>query len=446
MIKILLSRKVAAYILFLLVLVLTLSTLLPTELTTSPEEYEALRVNKPLVFWLSEHLRTTKIIKNPLFIGLSIFLFLSTLFCTAQRVWQRLRLKKEEFPIDKAFSFLIEKVSPHNIEDLRIRTTKIFEKKKWLYEVKDIPRGLQIRAKKGIDRGLFGSVLFHLGIVIIFLAAPVSALTTFRGTIVVTEGIPIKLKDAFISIEDKEIPALLGESSLFIKELRGEFYKGIYKYEFGGRLNIDGVDYDYSVNKAFNHKGFQFTLNEFGYSPWVTIKDANGNLLFDYFLNIRDMAGGDYFNLSEKKRIHVVFFPDFFREGDRIGNRSAEIKNPVIMVRFLDSGREYAKDLIKLGEEKHIGDDIVSFKEVRPWGGFIIVRDSGVGLLWVGFIIGVLGLLLRFLSNEKLFEFAFEKLDDNNTKISIKGYSRYYPAFLEREVNVIAEGLLNEQI
>lgn len=446
MVRILLSRKVAAYILFLLVLVLTLSTILPSELTISPEEYEDLRVNKPLVFWLSEHLRTTAIIKNPLFIGLSIFLFLSTFICTAQRVWQRLRLKKEEFPIDKAFSFLIEKVSPYNMEDLKIRTAGIFEKKKWLYEFKDTPLGLQVRAKKGMDRGLFGSVIFHLGIVIIFLAAPVSALTVFRGTIVVTEGIPIKLKDAFINVQDKEIPSVLGGASLFIKELKGEFYKGIYKYHFGGKLNIDGVDYDYSVNKAFNHKGFQFTLNEFGYSPWVMIRDADGNVIFDYFLNIRDMAEGDYFDLSDKKRIHVVFFPDFFREGDRIGNRSAEIKNPVIMIRFLDSGREHAKDLIKLGEEKQVGDNFVSFKEVRPWGGFIIVRDRGVGVLWVGFIIGVFGLLLRFLSNEKLFEFAFERLDDNNTRIYIKGYSRYYPAFLEREVNMIAEELLNEQI
>jgi cytochrome c biogenesis protein len=56
----------------------------------------------------------------------------------------------------------------------------------------------------------------------------------------------------------------------------------------------------------------------------------------------------------------------------------------------------------------------------------------------VGFLIGLAGLVARFLSNERRLEFVLSP-EGERTKVTVKGYSRYYPAFLEREVIQLAE-------
>jgi cytochrome c biogenesis protein len=62
-----------------------------------------------------------------------------------------------------------------------------------------------------------------------------------------------------------------------------------------------------------------------------------------------------------------------------------------------------------------------------------------MGTAIVGFMIGLPGLFVRFLSNERRVEFALgEDGERGGTRVRVSGFSRYYPAFLEREVAEMA--------
>jgi cytochrome c biogenesis protein len=59
-------------------------------------------------------------------------------------------------------------------------------------------------------------------------------------------------------------------------------------------------------------------------------------------------------------------------------------------------------------------------------------------------VIGLAGLLLRFLSNERIIEMRLRE-SAAGASVAVRGYSRYYPAFLEKEVREMAVRVAGEE-
>lgn len=433
------SRKTAVWLLALVVAALVLSSLLPSQMTMGPQEWARLRAERPAVFWLSERLSTPALVRHPVFLFVSAFLFFSTLLCTVQRLSRRLRLRRAEFDKERAFSFSLRRHVPEAPEALKGRFLAVLSRKGWRCSA-----GSQGgEGQKGVDAGFWGSVVFHVGILLCFLAAPISAKSTFRGKFLITEGIPLALKQGFVHHEGRPLETL-PDTVVLVSELQGQYAQGRFEYYFGGKLWIGGQEHPFEVNRPVRYQGYQLSLHEFGHSPQVVIR-RDGQVVFDYFLNIRNPGEGDYFDVaSEGLRLFVMFFPDFYRQGNIVGTRSADLRNPVLMVKFLKDGEELYKGLIRLGGAEEVGPYQVGFPELRQWAGFVVVKEWGVPVLWAGFLVGVGGLFLRFASNERRMEFRVEPAPEGGSLLELRGYSRYYPAFLEREVQALAEEVLGE--
>jgi len=436
LLRLLNSRKFAVYLLVVLIGVLILSTFLPSEITVSTEKWFSIRQEKPVVYWLATHFSTPYLVRHPIFLILSLFLFLSTLTCTVIRLQRWIRTRKMEFEKEKAFSFEVKEALASSLNTLKEQILSSLHRGHWKCAVSQKEDFVALEGQKGFDMGFWGSVVFHLGLIVCFLAVPVSALTVFRGELVVTEGFTMPMRDGMISHEGKSL-AVLPDVNIRVHDLTGVYAEGIYKVHFGGVLNVDGQDFPFSVNNAPTIKGFQFTLNEFGNAPKITI-EKNGKTVFDYFLNLRNPRKGDYFDMpSEDLRIFAIFFPDFIREGNKIATKSKDVKNPVLMVKFFREKEEMGKGLIAMGDTVTIGDYRVTFEDLRNWVNFIVVRETGVPVLGVGMVIGLIGLFVRFLSNERRLEVTLNG-SPGEVIATIKGYSRYYPAFLEKEVREMA--------
>jgi cytochrome c biogenesis protein ResB len=196
------------------------------------------------------------------------------------------------------------------------------------------------------------------------------------------------------------------------------------------------------VNRPVDYHGLQITLNEFGFSPQVII-EKDGRSVFDYFLNLRNPMAGDYFPWQDEGlEIFALLFPDFVRDGDSLSSRSREANNPILLVKFIQDEKPLHKGLLlRPGEVQEFGEYTVRFSELRNWVNLTVVREWGVTVIAIGFLIGIPALFVRFLSNERRIEFALTKTASGGTEIAVRGYSRYYPAFLEREVNRMAEAL-----
>ncbi len=136
-----------------------------------------------------------------------------------------------------------------------------------------------------------------------------------------------------------------------------------------------------------------------------------------------------------------MFFPDFFRDGNKIGSRSRLPKNPVTLVRLYRGEQEVFKGLFKPGDEGLWEGTRITVPDFKHWVGMNVTREQGINLIIIGFVLAVFGLLVRFLSNERRIEFELSPAVPQWTNFRVRGYSRYYPAFLEKEVLEMAENL-----
>jgi len=106
--KLLNSRRFAIYLLLILLAALTLSTFLPSEITVTEEKWLSIQEEKPSVYWLARNFSTPYLVRHPLFLIVALFLFLSTLTCTLNRLNRWIQTRKLEFEKEKAFSFAVD--------------------------------------------------------------------------------------------------------------------------------------------------------------------------------------------------------------------------------------------------------------------------------------------------------------------------------------------------
>jgi cytochrome c biogenesis protein len=434
------SRKFAIYVLTVMVVLLILSTFLPNHYTLNEIEWYNLENERPQYFWVASHFSTPFLVTNPLFLVVSLFLFLSTFVCTVSRVNKWYKLRVYEFSTDKAFSFSRREKSTFDMNKMERKIVGILSNGRWERSVERNDDSVVIAGQKGTT-AFWGSLVFHIGLIVCFFAGPVSVYTTFRGELVMPENVDLPLREGFASHVGKDISSL-PDVRVMIHDVKAEFFKGIFEYDFTGILTVRDAlrreSYPFAVNRPVNYRGYQFSLHEYGFSPRIVI-EKEGEKIFDYYLNLRHPEEGDQFEIvDEGLTALVMFFPDFFREGDRIGSKSRLPSNPVVMVKLYRNDTEIAKGLLNPGDEQNFEQYRLAFIDYKQWVNLVVVRESGITVVLIGFLIGVVGLFVRFLSNERRLEFNVTPREEG-TALTVKGYSRYYPAFLEREVVKMAK-------
>ncbi len=441
--KTIISRQFAIIALSVLVAMLILSAFIPNHMTVPEQEWLALEQSSPVWFWIASRFSTPYLVSTPLFLLGSLLLFLSTLACTVDRVRTWNRSRTLEFSKDKVFSFQLVRESHSGMDGLQGRVEELLSHGAWQASCLQQGETLVISGQRGTS-GFWGSIIFHVGLILCFLAGPVTALTSFKGSMVVTGDQMLPFRQA-VSTEREKDAAALPDVRVMVHDIKGEYYKGNYKYAFGGVLTVeDGtatVELPFAVNEPALYRGYQLSLHEYGYAPHLVMETA-GRPAFDFYLNLRHPDQGDYFDVGNGLRAFVMFFPDFVREGRKIGSRSKDANNPVVMVKLLEGDREVFKALFKPGEDAVWGDTRIRVPDYKQWVNLIVTREGGLYLLMVGFFAILAGLMLRFMSNERRIEFELSPTA-SGTSLLVKGYSRYYPAFLEKEVSEMAHHLVD---
>jgi cytochrome c biogenesis protein ResB len=439
--KLLNSRKAAVYLLCLFLGVLLASAFVPSPYTLDPQQWQELEKRGGGLFWVYSHLSTPFIVSNPFFALISLLLFLSTLVCTFDRARKWWLARSYEFSKETAFSFAVQANSGKTVAALQGEVESLLASGRWNSSVQREGGRVTISGDKGMS-GFWGSMVFHVGLLVCFLTAPVTLLTGYKGQLTLLEDDPVAIGKVVTLHEGSRGGDLIDNARVTVSSVRGEYFKGKFRYDFGGTFTIengsDRLQHPFAVNNAVNYRGFQFSLDSFGYAPHLVIK--GDQLAVDNYLNISGEDKANYFDVAKDLRAFVLFFPDFIREGGKVGTRSKNLVNPVTMVKLYRGGREVFKGLFKPGEQVAWEGRVVSVPDVKHWVSFSVAREYGIVLVMIGFVLVVSGLFVRFLSNERRIEFEIEGLPEGSG-CRVRGYSRYYPAFLEKEVLQIAERL-----
>lgn len=266
------------------------------------------------------------------------------------------------------------------------------------------------------NQAFWGSMVFHLGLLIVIAATSLGPLTRFWATVVLPQGVTVGLEDEqFATIHST--PAL-GETPLISLRLDWQetrYEEGRFRVDYAAALSIGLMDEEgyrqrketIRVNSPVRDGGYQFMLDSGTLAPLFVLRDSNGEVVFERFVNVSNLPGReDSFKIPEAGlSVHTRFFPDMFREGESYGTRSMELKNPAFGLKVTDDADPFTdiwSGVLKEGERAEFKAMTLEFSGLKPVVTLQVMKDPTYWGIYAGWALIVAGLMVRHLPGERL--------------------------------------------
>ncbi len=283
--------------------------------------------------------------------------------------------------------------------------------------------------------GHWGNVLLHFGIVIAIASSLLIVLTQQRGVVSLVEGESFApgsdwtLETHGILAKELVLPATLRIDKVIpefwetddLKQLTTEF-SFIDSHSDAGSFKI-------SINKVVNYKGIRLYQKDFGPALYVTFIDKDGTVTRSILLipvpSRRDQASyRDFTVTSVPFKIETKYFADARK-------KSMDSLDPLLVLRFLKSGRVVGETQLRVGESGKIGHYTANLVSASKWVSLIFVAVSGMSGIYLSFFVIVLGGVLHYFTPPR--DFIIIK-SEGRILVSWRGtrFTRFYVDEYER--------------
>lgn len=320
------------------------------------------------------------------------------------------------------------------------------------------PGGWKVLAEKG-GGGVWGSVLFHVAILLVLAAVVLSATASFKGSIKLTEGEafdarvnrfgeqhagrwyrpaaqPLTLRLARVE-PDYEVDGAATVASFVEPTLEGKssrFFPPVPVY----------------ISHGLRHAGLTVHQGrDTGYAPQVMVDDASGKRLLEGYTQLATMAGEeretfqDYVEIKDRGlRIEMEVLPDAaYRDGAYV-NRSAAKKNAVLHVVLREQGKPVLDEFVPMTREVSAGGYTVFFGGLRRWSRLEASYAPGVPVLAAATLVGALGLALRLLRvRRRVVVSLSESARDPGIVCHVSGASEKFPRQFDEQLQALRAAL-----
>lgn len=318
----------------------------------------------------------------------------------------------------------------------------------------------KVHASKG-GSGVWGSVLFHVGLLLVLAAVVLSATASFRASVKLTEWQAFDARvDHYVkqSVGRWYVPASQPLTFRLTKVEPGYEVNGASTVASLVEPTLDGKSSRFSapvpvyISHGLRHAGVTIHQGrETGFAPLVMIEDAAGKRVYEAYTRLATMAGPekvsylDYVDIGPKdKELRAEFelFPDAaYRDGAHL-SKSAAPKNPVLHVVLRDHGKIVFDQYIRLKDEASGGGYTVFFGGLRRWSQIDMSDAPGVPVLLAATLLGSLGLVLRLLRVRRRILVALPRAEQDQTVgFELSGGSEKFQRTFEAELGVIRAAL-----
>jgi len=254
-----------------------------------------------------------------------------------------------------------------------------------------------------------GFIVLHLSLILLFAGGALSVGLTMDGLTVLTEG------QVFKEEHNNYIRLVEGP-------LRREYHRGFMlrlakvrvKYEKGYAVEMAAdvetressgpvEKAEIKINEPFTYRGLDFTLNDVGYSPRVSIRDnKSGQLLVDSFVALKTFRDGpkrtyrDFLPLpvflQKKQWVVITIIPAMDREENQ----------PLLQVNIEDeNGQITAKGSVPMNGNIHVGEYDFAFTALRRSASLRVMDDPGYEIAAIALWLTLIGILSRYIPDIK---------------------------------------------
>lgn len=462
------------YLLVAISAVLIIGSLLPKIAYMQPHELANLKQSSPYKYKLAEILAPQYVVRSIPFIIVWILLLNSTVVCTYRRVKGHFKLRS--IKINKGIAANSRKTEGSPVGEIDVTTAdtefledqvgRVLKQNRWNAEKIKDDNTAYFAGIKGAF-GFWGSILFHVSLILLFVGAGVSGLTRFDGGLLLTEGQPASLADKLVKIAQepvilKDIPSAI----ISLKKIQTKYGKSEQLTDISAEMAIASFDGKYvsdtaKVNKPVRYGKYSLLPEKYGITPGFELKDSKGNVIDAFYTNLGDGTpktwtekgtfDSFYFNEQDKNfkdlRVKVQFIPNLFIKDKKVFSKGSIIKNPAMILTIINDkkNKEIATNLVKKGESiKFNGYELV-FTDLIYWGYFRMVKDLGMPIITFALIFGLIGLSARFIYHEKNIWIKIGQVSKSKAKIEIGGKSKYFPSLFDDELKKVL-GYIQERI
>jgi cytochrome c biogenesis protein len=331
-----------------------------------------------------------------------------------------------------------------------------------------------ISAEKGYLRET-GNLLFHLSLILVLLGVSFGSLFGMRGEAIVNVG------ERFISVptsyDTLSFGKLSNDASLSPFQIRVNKFDAEYDpkttsprdYTAWVAVEIDGKSSQeiLKVNKPLTFGQTRVYLQANGYSPVVTVRDSQQNVVFQGpvpFLpqdgNLRSIGS---IKVPDAKP-SVGFVASFLPTNSRTASQGSisiypELLDPKLLFSIwqgdlgLDSGipqsiykidttnlKQIGLGSVKPGETYEYEGGSITLETVVPWVNLQVVRDPGKNFALVGGILAILGLLTSLYGRRRRI---WIRIDDE--RIEVAGLAKNSAPGLENEIDKFITAVKGEK-
>lgn len=288
--------------------------------------------------------------------------------------------------------------------------------------------------------GYWGSVLFHLGIVVVIVSSLVIVLTEKRGLLHLVEGELYVPGSPWLS-EEKGIlsGSFILPEAVRIDSVTPEFWETdhlkqlttvISFIDSQGRFKKQTL----AINQTVNYRGLRIYQGQsLGDVFFVELTDKDGRRE-NIMLQIESPAKRNRPSYGNFQFAGIPYFikAKYFADADK---QSIISVNPLLVMRLVDGKKVIGETSLKIGERGELGPYRVRLLGVSKWVGIIFLDIIGMPGIFFGFFIIILGSGLTYFMPPREF---YVKKEDNGIFLMWKA-SRFESFYGEEYEKVLSD-------
>lgn len=192
-----------------------------------------------------------------------------------------------------------------------------------------------------------------------------------------------------------------------------------------------------SINKPLiSRDGTYFVIKNLGVAPLFILYDRDGKEVDGAYVRLNVLKGRPDKFVFGKYTINAEFYPDFYQEGDVIGTRSEEIRNPVFKVFAIGEKGFFKEDLMKMNERFSLDNEEIEFREIPYWVRFYVVKEKGLWIVYTGFVFITIACIWRLLFYRRDIRGVIRQTEKGFV-LHVGGRSEFYKALFRDEFEKI---------
>jgi hypothetical protein len=419
-----------------------------------PQELQRLEDSNFIIYRLALLLNPQIIARSFYFYIIWLLLLNSVVVCTYRRIKGHLSAQKNTRFIKPVAISNHENSFNCNKSDSKTTITEItdyLKTKRWRINHKEDDLIIAGHGKIGF----WGSILFHLSLILLFIGAVITGITRLDAQILLTEGYSIPLIQSVVRMQKPLVGQLPQGEIISLKKIETHYSKEEILTDIYAKLVVG----DYGafekktsrVNGAVNFNGYSIMPKSYGIAPNFSFVDLKKNQKADFNINLGDWLPErwvkkgvfDSFILPNTGlKVIVQFVPNLKIVKGKTTSHGKLVKNPALILKVVDKqDKKVADGLLKQGQSMDFNNYRLKFNRLDYWGAFTMVRDSGLPIVVFSLVLAIIGLSIRFVFYEKKLQIIIGKKTGKGLKVNFTGKAQYFPALFNQEINKIKEDL-----